>query len=175
MLNWMRRSMGMALVVAAIAGCSQSGSAPGKVDQKAAAVAPDATYLLIQEPENAQGVNAAFKGSEDEVTVVGRIGGSEDPFIADLAAFTIVDPAIPHCSKDEGCPTPWDYCCKTNELKGNTALVKVVGADGNPVSKDARALLGVKELSKVVVKGKARRDAEGNLTILAQKVHVTQE
>lgn len=161
------------LVVAVLAGCSQSGPAPGA--RASLSSAPDAAYLMAEQPENAQGVGAAVKGTDDEVTVVGLIGGSESPFVADLAAFTVVDQAIPYCSKDEGCPTPWDYCCKTNELKGNTALVKVVGADGNPVSKDARALLGVKELSKVVVKGKAQRDAMGNLTILAQKVHIAKE
>ena len=165
--------VGLVLVVAVLAGCSQSGPAP--TAQTSPSAAPDAAYLMAEQPENAQGVGAAAKGTEDEITVVGLIGGSQTPFVTDLAAFTIVDPAIPYCSKDEGCPTPWDYCCKTNELKGNTALVKVVGADGNPVSKDARALLGVKELSKVVVKGKAQRDADGNLTILAQKVHITKE
>lgn len=174
MSKWMRSSVGWGLALAMMAGCSQSPPAPTST-AKTPGVAPDATFLMPEQPANAQGVGTALKGSEEEITVVGLIGGSQDPFVADLAAFTIVDPSIPYCSKDEGCPTPWDYCCKTNELKGNTALVKVVGADGNPVSKDARALLGVKELSKVVVKGKAQRDSEGNLTILAQKVHVTQD
>ena len=92
-----------------------------------------------------------------------------------VAAFTIVDPAIPYCAKEEGCPTPWDYCCNTDKLKDNSALIKIVSADGQPVSKDARELLGVKELSRVIVKGKAQRDKEGNLTVLAEKVHITQE
>ncbi len=37
---------------------------------------------------------------------------------------------------------------------------------------DARELLKVKELSTVVVKGKAKRDDAGNLTILASGVYV---
>lgn len=37
---------------------------------------------------------------------------------------------------------------------------------------DARELLKVKELSTVVVKGKAQRDDAGNLTILASGVYV---
>jgi hypothetical protein len=36
---------------------------------------------------------------------------------------------------------------------------------------DARELLGVKELQTVVVKGKAKRDEQGNLTVLASGVY----
>ena len=37
---------------------------------------------------------------------------------------------------------------------------------------DARELLNVKELSTVVVKGKAQRDKAGNLNILASGVYI---
>lgn len=37
---------------------------------------------------------------------------------------------------------------------------------------DARELLKVKELSTVVVKGKAQRDDAGNLTVIASGVYV---
>jgi len=40
------------------------------------------------------------------------------------------------------------------------------------VKADARGLLNVKEMSTVVVKGKAQRDEAGNLTILASGVYV---
>jgi hypothetical protein len=40
------------------------------------------------------------------------------------------------------------------------------------VKADTRELLKVKELSTVVIKGKARRDDNGNLTILASGVFV---
>ena len=42
------------------------------------------------------------------------------------------------------------------------------------MKKDARELLKVKELSTVVIKGKAKRDADGNLTVLANGVYVYQ-
>jgi hypothetical protein len=88
------------------------------------------------------------------------------------AAFTIVDPKLEYCQPGEGCPTPWDYCCKTDELPANRAMVKVVNAAGETVEEDARQLLGVKELQTVVVKGKAKRDEAGNLTVLADRVFV---
>jgi hypothetical protein len=89
-----------------------------------------------------------------------------------MAAFTIVDPKVPHCAPEEGCPTPWDYCCTQDEVKGNIATIKIVDKDGNPVSKDAGPLLGVKELDMVVVQGKAQRDKEGNLSVHADQVFV---
>ena len=89
------------------------------------------------------------------------------------AAFTIVDNSLRACSDIPGdkCPTPWDYCCEADLPKART-LVKVVGADGNIIGTDARELLGVQELQTVYVQGKARRDADGNLSILASRVYV---
>lgn len=51
-------------------------------------------------------------------------------------------------------------------------MVQVVDENGRLVKTDARKLLGVKELTTVVVKGKAQRDDAGNLTILADGVYV---
>ncbi|MEY4228517.1 MAG: hypothetical protein RLZ84_1109, partial [Actinomycetota bacterium] len=46
--------------------------------------------------------------------LVGRIGGSEQPFMADRAMFVLVDPSVKLCGEDEPgddhCPTPYDFC-----------------------------------------------------------------
>jgi len=89
-----------------------------------------------------------------------------------LAAFTIVDPKVPYCQPEEGCPTPWDYCCTQDQVKENIATVKIMDDSGQLVTGDARRVLGVKELSTVVVQGEAQRDDQGNLTIAASKVFV---
>jgi hypothetical protein len=172
---WLKSSGLLSVVLSLMLGCSRSNPAPQGVS--GTGNSPDAAYLLVEKPADAQGVAQARKteGGDEEITVEGRIGGSEKPFIDGMAAFTVVDTAIPHCSADEGCPTPWDYCCETDKLKDSTALVKFIGADGVPVSKDARELLGVKELSRIIVRGKAQRDEQGNLTVLAEKVHLTQD
>ena len=52
------------------------------------------------------------------------------------------------------------------------ALIKVVDENGKTVRAHAKSLLNVKELSTVVVKGKAKRDDAGNLTVLASGVHI---
>ena len=164
---------GMLVLVAGLAaGCSQ----PSQTSPTDAVKASEPAYLLTEKPAGAQGVAAARRSeAQGEVAVEGLIGGSEKPFVEGVAAFTIVDPAVPHCGAGEGCPTPWDYCCNTDQLKDNTAMVKIVGANGKTVSKDARELLGVQELSKVIVHGKARQDEEGNLTVLADKVYVAND
>ena len=106
---------------------------------------------------------------------MGLIGGSSEPFVKGLAAFTIVDPKVPYCAAEEGCPTPWDYCCETDAVKQNIATVKIVDVSGKPVTQDAREFLNVKELSTVVVKGKAKRDDLGNLTVAASKIFVKKD
>jgi hypothetical protein len=47
-----------------------------------------------------------------------------------------------------------------------------VDENGSLVKANAKGLLNVKELSTVVVKGKAKRDDAGNLTVLATGVFV---
>jgi hypothetical protein len=111
----------------------------------------------------------------DEVVVVGRIGGDARPWVEGRAAFWIVDPALPSCreTKDDTCPTPWDYCCTPKEqLRKSIATVKVVDGQGQTVPVDARQLLGLKELQMVVVHGRAKRDDKGNLTVLADGLYV---
>src|SRR6056297_2394805 len=135
------------------------------------------SYLAEREPEGAIPVGQARQGVKDQqpITVVGLIGGSTAPFVDGLAAFTIFRPKVPHLPAGEGCPTPWDYCCRQDEVKQNIATVKLVDANGQPVNQDARALLGVQELSTVVVEGQAQRDEAGNLSVAAERVFVKAE
>lgn len=133
-------------------------------------------YLAESEPDSALSVAKAREVVLDDqsVTLVGMIGGSSEPFVDGLAAFTIVDTEVPHCSPDEGCPTPWDYCCTQDQVAQSIATVKVVDESEDLIAVDARDLLGVKELSTVVVEGTAKRDDKGNLTVTTTKVFVRQ-
>ncbi len=137
---------------------------------------PDPKYLATSEPDGAVGVGEARASLKDQeqvdVVLVGRIGGIKKPFVEGAAVFTIVDPKVPHCAPEENCPTPWDYCCTQNEVKGNKATIKIVDKDGNPVARNADKLLGVKALDLVVVQGKAKKDEAGNFTVLASQVFV---
>lgn len=133
-------------------------------------------YLLKAEPDGAQAVVAAREQVRDgdEIVLLGRIGGSTDPWIEGRAAFSVVDPSVTACNEIPGdkCPTPWDYCCRTAELPKAKALVKIVDERGDLVAEDARTLLALEELQTVVVRGKAQRDDAGNLTVLATGIFV---
>lgn len=155
------------------AGCNGS-TEPAAQSDRATSGSATSQYVVTAEPAGAVPVGDARQSVKDDeaVVLVGVIGGSTEPFVDGLAAFTIVDPKVPACGADEGCPTPWDYCCTQDQVKENIATVKVVDDSGNPVATDARELLGVEELSTVVVEGTAERDEEGNLSLLASRVFV---
>jgi hypothetical protein len=130
--------------------------------------------LLAQEPTGAVDVLAVRSDAQDQqdVVIVGRIGGRRDPWIQGTAAFPIVDLSLKPCNEIPGdtCPTPWDYCCEPN-LAEATALVRLVDEHGGTIKEDPRVLLNLKELQTVVVKGKVKRDKEGNVSILASRIH----
>lgn len=162
----------IACTLAMLMGCGDSGETATIV--KPTPTVGNAAYVMTSEPADAMPVGEARQSVEDEqaVILVGTIGGSSEPFVDGLAAFTIVDTNVPYCADEEGCPTPWDYCCTQDQVKDNIATVMIVDEAGKPVAEDARQWLGVKELSTVVVQGKAVRDDAGNLTVAATKVFV---
>ena len=150
-------------------GCAEPAST---VDIPTASV--NSKYLAKVEPAESMPVGEARESVEEgqEIALVGVIGGTRDPFVDGLAVFTIVDPAVPYCADEEGCPTPWDYCCKQNQVKENIATVKLVDAAGELVEENAKDLLGVTELATIVAEGVAERDKQGNLTLMASKVFI---
>ena len=170
-------TMSVCFTLIVIAGGCGKSSSPANVaasSSTAAGSAATSKALLAAEPPDAKPVGdvRASAKDADDVTILGRIGGDANPWVDGRAAFTIVDPKLVPCKPDEGCPTPWDYCCSTDQLPANRALIKVVDDTGSVVEEDARKLLGVKELQTVVVRGKAKRDDAGNLTVLATGVYL---
>ncbi len=166
-------------VVTASVGCNQSATPPAAPASTAvsAVIAPASNVLLKEQPAGAKPVGDLRASTTDgaEVTILGRIGGDTNPWVEGRAAFTIVDPKLEPCKPDEGCPTPWDYCCSTDLIPANRAMIKIVDTTGSTVEQDARKLLGVKELQMVMVTGKAKRDEAGNLTVLASGVYLVPE
>ena len=57
-------------------------------------------------------------------------------------------------------------------MPGAKTLVKFVDDEGQPIATDARELLGVKELQTVVIQGQAKKDDDGNVTILASAIYI---
>lgn len=165
----------LTVAVAMTVGCGQPTTpTTPTTSQKPVPPGMKSRILASEQPADAKPVAEVQKSAENggEVTILGRIGGAVDPWVAGRAAFTIVDPKLKPCQPDEGCPTPWDYCCSTDQLPKNRALIKVVDDTGNTLEHDAKSLLDLKELQTVVVKGTAKRDDAGNLTVLATSVYV---
>ena len=135
-------------------------------------------YLLEEEPKDAQDVKAVRKLGKhgEEVVIVGRIGGRKVPWVKGAAAFTMVDASLQSCDQIHGdsCPTPWDYCCEA-DLAQATVLVAFLDEAGKIVKQDAREMLKIKELQTVVILGKIKRDAAGNVTILASRIFVRED
>jgi hypothetical protein len=171
--GWSRWQTAWVVWLLLLAGCGRAppvaeGPPPAKVDGSG--------YRLNAEPPGGQDVIPLREsaGDQQEVIVVGRIGGSANPWVDGRAAFSIVDTSLEACSdrKDDPCPQPWDYCCETDRLAKAKALVKFVDDQGRLLPADARELFSLKELQTVVVRGRAQRDDAGNLTVLASGLFV---
>ena len=161
-------------LIAAFSGCSSNPDVETPTTSESSS--SGTKYLLSSAPADPRDVIAVRESAENDqdVVVIGRIGGGTDPWVEDMAAFTLVDRSLAACTDIPGdnCPTPWDYCCVTDQLPGATTFVKVVDDQGQIVPTGARELLGVSELQTVVIKGKARKDADGNVTVLASGVYI---
>ena len=160
-----------------LAGCAPSTSPSNTAAVQTIPEAEKAKYLLATEPAGAKGILAVRKEIKDggDVLIVGRVGGSLKPLVAGRAAFTIVDLSLTPCNEKAGdeCPTPWDYCCDApDEIAKASAMIKFVDEQGKTLQHDAGDLLGVKPLQTVVVRGKAKRDEDGNLTVVATGLYV---
>jgi hypothetical protein len=174
----MRQWKSVVVLLATLAwavGCNDARKTPVGPSQDSR---PDSTYFASVEPADPRGIMDVRETAKDSetVVVVGRIGGSANPWVDGRAAFSLVDEALQACSDKEGdkCKTPWDYCCETDRLPRATLLVKLVDQAGQLVKRDARKLLGVRELQTLVVEGTAQRDDAGNVTLLAHQVFVRQ-
>jgi hypothetical protein len=164
------------LAPAWLAGCQQAPSPSAEAHKPRGEVREGARYLLAAEPPDAKGVIQVRERAKDgdTVVVIGRVGGSREPCVKGRAAFTIVDPSYPSCDeRGENCETPWDYCHATKEeMTRATAMVKVVDGEGKTLAQDVQEFLGVRPPQTVVVQGRAKRDENGNLTVLAEGIYI---
>ena len=176
----MKSSLYLAAMASALClnvGCGTSASSsPGSGASATSAVAINGDkYLLAEEPDDAVGVIEARETASngDPLVVVGRISGSDKPWVEGRAAFMLLDASMAVVAEGtesaEGEVCMGDCCA--NERAECTTLVKVVD-NGTLVAADSRQLLGLKENDFVVVRGKASKDESGNFAVLADGVFV---
>lgn len=170
------------LAVALTAGCGEkkqgaTSTAPSGAGAPALALetvvvqeenVPDAVPVGTAKPAVKQG---------DTVTVLGRIGGSVNPFNRNRAVFTIVDPKIPTCGEGhdpDHCSTPWDYCCEPPEsLRANVATIEIAGPDGKPLTFSVQGMRGLEPMATITVTGTVvEHNDQGVFLVRAEKIHV---
>lgn len=171
-MNRITRLALVSSIVALAFGCSKSPSTDG-----ARSDAKPAAWMLTSAPANAAAVTEAKASAAegDTVTVRGRIGGRVKPIADDSAVFTIVDLGVEHCGQmgmDDGCTTPWDYCCEPKEnLTANSATVQLVNDKGESIDVNPIAA-GLSPLDEVIVVGTVGPRPDPNiLTIRATAVY----
>lgn len=166
------------VTVALISGC---GDAPAVQSRTAASETQidGARYMLAEEPDDAIGVIEARQSASDgaPLTVVGRIGGTSSPWVDGRAAFTMLDASLVLVAEgtDAGDAEDGQFCtgdCCASERAHATMLVKILGDNGRVLEVDSRDLLGIAENDMVVVSGKAKKDKNGNVTLVADAVFV---
>jgi hypothetical protein len=161
--------------LALIAGCgSKSDVGTRSVDSHASV--GSSKYVLTDEPDEAIGIIEARESANDgdPIVVVGRIGGTTNPWVDGRAAFTLLDASmvlVPEGTESEEGELCTGDCCAAERAHA-TMLVKFVDDVGRVLAVDSRRLLGLSENEMVVVRGKAAKDESGNVALIADGVFV---
>ncbi len=165
MARELRLALGL-LLVGSLVSCG--GSDDGTKPKKGAGVAIPETAWSATPLADAKAAGAVRREVKDGESVVAR--GRVKDFVDGRAVFTLIDMSLKSCEEMEGdnCPTPWDYCCvEPNVIAENTVTVEFQDASGRPLKTDAKGFHGLDHLQVVLVEGKARKSADGNVTIAA--------
>ncbi len=106
--------LSLASCLLTLSGCSSGKPTTTQATSSSAEQVDGSIYLLASEPEEAVDVIKARETAkdQDDVVIVGRIGGSANPWVDGRAAFSIVDASLESCLEcgSMDCPKPWDYC-----------------------------------------------------------------
>ena len=150
----------------ALVACSEQPEAdpqPTPVNDPAAAVA-----LATDPGEPITVLEAKAKGPGDDVLVVqGRVQDLTKGF----AILKLMDTALKYCGEvhEEGCKTPWDFCCDTAEAhREHELLVEFHGDDGQPF--ETAGLPKTRLLDLVKVRGKLTKNEHGSLVLVADGI-----
>lgn len=108
-----------------------------------------------------------------EVKVFGQIMGNRSPFVEERASFILGDPQkIKPC--DDKCDAPWDCCCDDKKTIAASVLsIQVLNKDSRVINTALKGQNGLKELSKVIVKGKIAPGSSDQFMIInADEIYV---
>ncbi|EDM25564.1 hypothetical protein LNTAR_08076 [Lentisphaera araneosa HTCC2155] len=93
----------------------------------------------------------------DQVTVNGKIMGTNTVFVDGRASFVMGDPEkLTSCDLREGdsCKSPWDVCCEdSKDITANTLSVQLADENGMVLKTGLKGKSGLKELALLTVQG----------------------
>ncbi len=100
--------------------------------------------------------------------------GEFPPFADGLASFIVTDAFGTDDAQHKGGAdhNPHDCPFCKRDINSVMARVEFCGADGKPLSLDARQLFDLQEMQLVQVEGTARKDDDDWLVISARRIHV---
>lgn len=169
----------LAIALAALVSCEKHETPAAQTN------APDTSvleaYFTEESIADPQAIHIARTTAKpgDEIVLKGLIMGREKVFVDGRASFLLGDrEKLTPCNAIPGdsCPTPWDACCDSAEVK-RTALasIQITAADGRVLTGGLKGVKGLKELSAVTVSGVVDASStEENLIVNAKQIHVTQ-
>jgi hypothetical protein len=170
------------LSIAVIAMLSLHACKPKESASNSETKAPDpaiAAFFVTETLPDAQAIHIARTTAKpgDTITLKGEVMGRDKVFVDGRAAFTLGDPEkLTPCNKIPGdtCPTPWDACCDSKEVKKTAiASIQILGEDGRVMAHGLKGLNGLKELSAITVSGVVDQSStEENFLINAKQIHV---
>jgi hypothetical protein len=165
-----------ALAIIAPMACDQSAPTPTKNATNSTNAALPKDLFITQEPAGALGVLKVRQSAKagDHVTMIGRIGGSENPFVSNRAVFTMVDASVKTCLEmgDAHCPTPADYCCEdSTELAKSMASVNITDKSGKPLAISLAADGSLKPLMWIAVEGTLQPTDGGAFIVNADHIY----
>lgn len=146
------------------------GDAPAKAPVVPAKRTGDVAKLVLasQPPGAVSVLDAKKQTSSDNCVVSGRIAN----IVPGYAVLTLMDSSLPYCGekhKEDGCKTPWDYCCESSETRtASSLLVEVRDDKGKPVVGNWPEL---RLLDAVTFSGKLGKDEHGNHVLVASGYH----
>lgn len=157
-------------LIALLAACG-GGDGAGATAGATESTLPE-TFWAAEAGAEAVDVFALRDGVKSGDAVV--VKGTVKDFVADVAAFRLVEDTLRSCNEIPGdaCPTPWDYCCADrDELMRGTAIVEFQ-EDGALGSWSVQGFHGMDHLSEVVVAGTVSFDEANNMTIVADSIRL---
>ncbi len=173
-----RHLLATVLVIPSLLLCACDKADTSSAEAPSAPTAPAGTFpasLFAGAPiDGTVGVGEAKSAAKqgDRVRLVGRIGGSEQPFMADRAMFVLVDPSVKLCGEDESgddrCPTPYDFCCEPREnLRKMSITIVANGADGSPIAHTLLGQGGLKPGIRVAIEGTVSASGPDGAAVVA--------